>query len=88
MKRKLTSGWARALAVAAPLLAAGAAWAQDYVPVDEAARTRMDPNPFILGAYGFIWVAVVVYVVAIARGLGRARGEIEELRKKVDARRA
>jgi CcmD family protein len=77
----------RFLATAAGLLAALlplAALAQ-YEPVNEAARQRMDPNPYILGAYGFIWVAVLVYVVMVARGLGRARSEIETLRRRVDA---
>ena len=45
----------------------------------------MDPNPYILAAYGFMWVAVLVYVVMVARGLQRARCEIESLRRRVDA---
>lgn len=73
------------LATICTLLVAGNALAQDFVPVNEAARPRMDPNPFIIGAYGFVWVALVVYVVGLARGLGRAQGEIDELRKKLDA---
>ena len=55
-----------------------------YEPVNEATRQRMDPNPYILAAYGFMWVAVLVYVVMVARGLGRARSEIESLRRRVD----
>jgi CcmD family protein len=58
--------------------------ADQYEPVNEATRTRMDPNPYILAAYGFIWVAVLVYLVMVARGLNRARGEIESLRRRVD----
>ncbi len=62
-----------------------AAWAADqYEPVNEATREHMNPNPYILGAYGFMWVAVVVYVVMVARGMGRAREEIESLRRRVD----
>jgi CcmD family protein len=68
---------------AAVLLAPLTALAQ-YEPVNEASRARMDPNPYILGAYGFMWVAVLVYVVMVARGLNRARGEIETLRRRVD----
>jgi CcmD family protein len=85
MNAKLTSllRGVPALAAVVTLLAAAAARASEYVPVDEAAQPRTDPNPFLLGAYGFIWVAVLVYVVMVARGLGRARGEVEELRKRV-----
>jgi CcmD family protein len=35
-------------------------------------------------AYGFIWVAVFGYVVIIGRRLGRMRGELDELRRRVD----
>jgi CcmD family protein len=77
---------ARLIGLIVTLLAPLAALAQDqYEPVNEAARQRMDPNPYIVGAYGFIWVAVLVYVVMVARGLGRARGEIEDLRRRVEA---
>jgi CcmD family protein len=80
---------ARALLTFAPvilLLQALPALAQgEYEPVNEAARVKTDPNPFILAAYGFIWVAVVVYVVMVARGLGKAQGEVEALRRRVDA---
>ena len=76
-----------ATAVVVLLLTALPALAQApdaYEPVNEAARQRMDPNPYILGAYGFMWVAVTVYVVMVARGLGQARQEIETLRRRVD----
>jgi hypothetical protein len=80
---------ARALLSFAPvivLLQALPALAQgEYEPVNEAARAKTDPNPFILGAYGFIWAAVLVYVVMVARGLGKAQGEVEALRRRVDA---
>jgi CcmD family protein len=35
-------------------------------------------------AYGFIWTAVFTYVFLVARRLGRLRGELEELRRRVD----
>jgi CcmD family protein len=54
-----------------------------YEPVNEATRERTDPNPFILGAYGFIWVAVLVYVVMLARSMRQAQSELEQLRRKV-----
>ena len=66
----------------APLLAVAA---DQYEPLDESARKLTDPNPYILAAYGFMWVAVLVYVVLVARGLTRARGEIESLRRRLDS---
>jgi hypothetical protein len=76
-----------AIAAVTTLLFAAQASAQDYVPINEAARPRTNPTPFIAGAYAFIWVAVVLYVVVVARGLGRARGEVDELRRRVAALR-
>jgi len=58
--------------------------ADEFEPVNEAARVKTDPNPFILAAYGFIWVAVLVYVVMVARGLGKTQGEVEALRRRID----
>lgn len=91
---KKLSVWKRVLArllTFAPvivLLQALPALAQEgYEPVNEAARVKTDPNPFILGAYGFIWAAVLVYVVLVARGLGKAQGEVEALRRRVEGNR-
>jgi hypothetical protein len=80
---KLPSTLVRILAGLLAALAPLTALAQ-YEPVNEATRQRMDPNPYILAAYGFMGVAVLVYVVMVARGLGRARSEIESLRRRVD----
>jgi CcmD family protein len=83
---RILAGWlagllACLLSIVAPLAALAA---DQYEPLNEASRQRMDPNPYILAAYGFMWVAVLVYVVMVARGLGRARNEIETLRRRVD----
>ena len=65
----------------------GSAMADEYEPVSGtmATRTATDPNPFVVAAYGFIWVALVIYVVGIARGVGRANAEIADLRRRVNA---
>ncbi len=57
----------------------------DFVPFDPNSRPRTDPNPFILGAYGAIWASVLVYVAFLARGISKTRGEVEELRRKLEA---
>jgi CcmD family protein len=35
-------------------------------------------------AYGFIWLAVFVYVFLVSRRLGRLHGEMDELRRRID----
>jgi len=65
-------------------LTRGAAWAQDYVKVDDAGRDQIPAVPFVGVAYGFIWVALLVYVLLLARRLGGVRDELRELRKKLD----
>lgn len=61
------------------------ALAQGYEPVADKDPTTIAANPFIAGAYGFIWVAVVVYVVMLARGLAKANAEVSNLRSKLDS---
>jgi hypothetical protein len=74
-----------ALGPVSTLLTLGQALAEEYEPVTAATTTRTDPNPFIVAAYGFIWAALLVYVIGVARGLGKARAEVAELRRRVDA---
>lgn len=86
MRSRLLSRLLAALGVAMGLVAVGlppALGADEYEPVNEATRQLTDPNPYILAAYGVIWAAVLVYVVMVARGLGKAREEIETLRRRV-----
>lgn len=35
-------------------------------------------------AYGFIWLAVFVYVTVVARRLARLNGEMSELRRRIE----
>jgi CcmD family protein len=35
-------------------------------------------------AYGFIWLAVLVYVVLVARRLARLNSEMSELQRRID----
>jgi CcmD family protein len=77
---------ARALIAAACVvtLASGTALAQEFQRVEGAARQEVPAGQFVGLAYGFIWVAVLVYVFFVARGLARTDKEIAELRRKVD----
>ncbi len=72
-------------ALAAVILAPAFAFAQEYVKVEGKAGEDVPAGPFVGIAYGFIWIAILAYVVFVARGVGRVRGDVEELRRKLDA---
>lgn len=65
-------------------LSATLASAQEFEKVSGAVREELPAGRFVAAAYGFIWIAVLVYVVAIARGLGRVREDLGALKKKLD----
>jgi CcmD family protein len=86
MRRRL-----RSVACAAALLAlwTGTAGAQEFQKVEGALRPELPAAPFVGTAYGFIWIAILVYVLFVARGLTRVRRDVEELRRtvgKIDGR--
>lgn len=78
---------AAACGIAVLLFTAAPVWAQEFVKVTPKADDNIPAGKLLAGAYGFIWVAVVVYVVVLARGLARTNAEIAELRKRVEGRR-
>ena len=61
-----------------------AALAQPWEKVQGKVADEVPAGPFVAIAYGFIWVAILGYVLYVARGLGRVRGEIDDLRRKID----
>lgn len=82
MKIRNVISAAAALAVGA--LAAAPAVAQEYVKVENATREQLPAPQFVGAAYGFIWLALLGYVVLIGRSLGRTRTEIDELKGRVE----
>ncbi len=58
--------------------------AQDgFVPVSQLPPTEeLPPAPLVLGAYGFIWVAVLVYVWSLARRLNAVQKDFDALSKR------
>ena len=81
--------WRRAAALAIGALALVAlapalAFAQEFQKVSGPLREELPATPFVAAAYGFIWIALLAYVVLLARGLGRVRKELAELRGKVN----
>ena len=73
-----------ALLVAGALATSPAAFAQEFVKVDDATRENLPAPQFVSAAYGFIWVALLAYVFVVARGLSRTQTELEEVRRRVD----
>ena len=61
------------------------AFAQEFQKVEGKVADEVPAGPFVAIAYGFIWIALLGYVLFVARGLGRVRGELEDLRRKIDA---
>jgi CcmD family protein len=70
--------------VASLALLPATALAQVYEKVDTAQRQEIPAGRFVSAAYGFIWIAVLVYVIFVARGLARTNREIAELKRKLE----
>jgi CcmD family protein len=60
------------------------ALAQEFVKISGKEADDVPAGPFVGIAYGFIWIAILAYVVSVARGLNRVRGELDDLRRKLD----
>jgi CcmD family protein len=73
------------VAAVATLAVPALALAQEFQKVDGKLGEEVPAGPFVGIAYGFIWIAILAYVLYVARGLGRVRGDLEELRRKLDA---
>jgi CcmD family protein len=65
-------------------LAPALAVAQEFQKVSGPLREELPATPFVAAAYGFIWIALLAYVVWLARGLGGVRKDLAELRAKVN----
>ena len=87
MRRKVRSFAGALLAGALALycwLAPALAVAQEFEKVSGAAREELPAGRFVAAAYGFIWIAVLVYVVSVARGLGRVRKDLGDLKGRIE----
>jgi CcmD family protein len=72
------------LVLALMALGPAQALAQQFEKVEGPVRQEIPAIPFVAAAYGIIWLAVLFYVFAVARGLARVDSEIAELKRKVD----
>ncbi len=78
-------GWGTIVCAALAWLAAPAlALGQEFQKVEGAPRQEIPAGQFVSAAYGFIWIAVLLYVVSVARGLTAVRKDLANLRSKID----
>jgi CcmD family protein len=55
----------------------------EFVPVSELPPVdQMPAGPLVLGAYGFIWAVVLVYVFSVARRLSAVQKDLEALQHR------
>ncbi|MEQ1896478.1 MAG: CcmD family protein [Vicinamibacterales bacterium] len=60
----------------------------EFVPIDELPQQEQIPAAnLLIPAYAFVWVAVLVYVVSIARRLNGVQREVERLEADIKARK-
>jgi hypothetical protein len=82
------SGCARLLVIllstAAGLATALPAAAQEFVKVEDGAREQLPATPFVGAAYGFIWLALLLYLLVVARGLARVQNDLLQLRRRLE----
>ena len=86
MKNRNARGrvWLLALGALAWLaLTPSLAVAQEFQKVTGPLREELPATPFVAAAYGFIWIALLAYVALLARGIGRVRKDLAELRGKI-----
>jgi len=59
----------------------------EFVPVKELPQHEQLPAaPLLIAAYGFVWVALLVYLFSIWRRLGRVGRELDELSRRLAER--
>jgi CcmD family protein len=83
--KKLKLALAAFVAFATTAALPALALAQQFEKVQGKVADEVPAGPFVGIAYGFIWVALLGYVLFVAKGLARVRGELDDLRRKVDA---
>ena len=83
-RNRFGRAWLLALGTLASLaLAPALAVAQEFQKVSGPLREELPATPFVAAAYGFIWIALLAYVVWLARGLGGVRKDLAELSAKI-----
>jgi CcmD family protein len=76
------------LVCAAPMFAQQPPTPDGFVPMSELANREVLPaTPLVFYAYGFVWVALMVYVWSIWRRLMRVEQDLDAVRKRLETQR-
>lgn len=83
MKRVVMALWSFIL-VAAPAFAFQPAGQGEFVPVNPqtAQVDRLPAAPLVIGAYAFVWLALMLYVWSIWRRLSRVERDMHALARR------
>jgi CcmD family protein len=66
---------------------AGAPGQDGFVPVGSVPQVEQLPAaPMVVGAYAFVWAALLVYVWLLWRRLGRVEHELADLQRRIQQR--
>lgn len=58
----------------------------EFVPIKDLPRPQeqLPAAPLVMGAYAFVWVALLVYVWSVWRRVGAVQRELADLRKRME----
>ena len=59
-----------------------------FVPADSLPQEVLPATPFVFAAYGFVWLALLVYVYALWRRLARVERELADVNAKLAGRKS
>jgi CcmD family protein len=60
---------------------------QGFVPATDIAKESLPATPLVYGAYGFVWVALTLYVFLLWRRIGRVERELADVSTKLASRK-
>jgi len=85
MRRRLSGVFLFIWVLAMPLLALQPPAGQDeFVPIDQLPPSEQLPGgAFVVIAYGFIWVAAMLYLWSVWRRLGMVEEDLQALRRRI-----
>jgi len=60
----------------------------EFVPMSEVPpEDQLPAAPLLIAAYAFVWIAVMLYIVSVARRLGTVQGELQRLERNLNETR-
>ena len=59
---------------------------QEFVPVDQLPRAESLPAaPFVIGAYAFVWLALLAYLWSVRRRLDSVERELADVARRMSS---